>query len=373
MTRKLRVAMIGGGKDAFIGAVHRHAMALDGRYELIAGALSSSPEKSIASGEALGLYKDRNHPDWRSLLADEQRRPAHERVDVVVIVTPNHLHYEVAKAFVDAGFHVACDKPLVHTQAQADELVKLVKERKTAFAVTYNYTGYPMVREARELVKAGAIGKVRKVIVEYHQGWLAGAMERTSNKQSSWRTDPAQSGPGGALGDIGTHAENLLHTITGLEIEQLCAELTSFGAGRTLDDDASVLLRLTGKARGVLMASQIAIGHENDLRIRVFGETGSLDWRQEEPNTLIHSPLDEPPRRLTRGSANLSDVAKRACRLPPGHPEGFIEAFANLYTDLAADLRNNTRSGDYPKVEDGARGVRFVERAVASNGLWIDF
>jgi len=373
---RLRVAMIGGGKDAFIGAVHRHAMALDGRYELTAGALSSSPEKSIASGKELGLQDDRNHPDWRALLTDEQRRHAHERADLVVIVTPNHLHYEVAKAFVDAGFNVACDKPLVHTRAQAEELVQAVKQRNTAFAVTYNYTGYPMVREARELVKAGVIGKIRKVIVEYHQGWLAGAMEHSSNKQSSWRTDPAQSGPGGALGDIGTHAENLLHTITGLEIEQLCAELTSFGAGRTLDDDVSVLLRLTGKARGVLMASQMAIGHENDLRIRVFGEKGSLDWRQEEPNTLIHSPLDEPPRRLTRGSANLSDAAKRACRLPPGHPEGFIEAFANLYTDLAADLKNHTRSGDYPKVEDGARGVRFVERAVASahaGGQWIDF
>jgi len=365
--------MVGGGKDAFIGAVHRHAMALDGRYELVAGAFSSSAEKAIASGKALGIANDRNHPDWRALLADEQRRPASERVDLVVIVTPNHLHFDVAKAFVDAGFHVACDKPLVHTRAQADELVALVKQRGTAFAVTYNYTGYPMVREARELVRSGMIGKVRKVIVEYHQGWLAGAMERVSNKQSSWRTDPAQSGPGGALGDIGTHAENLLHTITGLEIEELCAELTSFGAGRALDDDANILLRMKGGARGVLMASQMVIGHENDLRIRVFGEQGSLDWRQEEPNMLIHSPLDEPPRKLTRGSSNLSDAAKRACRLPPGHPEGFIEAFANLYTDLAADLHNNTRGGDYPHVEDGARGVRFVERAVASKGQWIDF
>ncbi|MBV8503523.1 MAG: Gfo/Idh/MocA family oxidoreductase [Paucibacter sp.] len=373
MNRRLRVAMIGGGKDAFIGAVHRHAMALDGHYKLVSGALSSSPEKSLASGRELGLASDRNHPDWHTLLADEQRRPANERVDLVVIVTPNHLHYEVAKAFVDAGFNVACDKPLVHRWAQAEELAALVKARGTAFAVTYNYTGYPMVREARELVRSGVIGKVRKAIVEYHQGWLAGAMETSSNKQSSWRTDPAQSGPGGALGDIGTHAENLLHTITGQGIEQLCAELSSFGAGRTLDDDASVLLRLEGGARGVLLASQMAIGHENDLRIRVFGERGSLSWQQEDPNVLVHAPLDEAPRKLTRGSANLSEAARRACRLPPGHPEGFIEAFANLYTELAADLHAGTRSGDYPRVEDGARGVRFVERAVASNGRWIAF
>ena len=376
MSRRLRVAMIGGGKDAFIGAVHRHALALDGRYEVVAGALSSTPEKSLTSGRELGLADDRNHADWRALLADELRRPASERVDLVVIVTPNHLHHEVALAFVDAGFHVACDKPLVHTTAQATELVERVAARGTAFAVTYNYTGYPMVREARALVRSGVIGKVRKVIVEYHQGWLAGALESASNKQSAWRTDPARSGPGGALGDIGTHAENLLHTITGLPIEQLCAELSTFGPGRQLDDDVSVLLRMEGGARGVLMASQMAVGHENDLRIRVFGEKGSLDWRQEEPNTLIHSPLDAPPLKLTRGSPSLSESARRACRLPPGHPEGFIEAFANLYSELAADLQGGTRTGDYPRVEDGARGVRFVERAVVSSeagGIWLDF
>ena len=371
MTQRLRVAMVGGGRDAFIGAVHRHAMALDGRYELVAGALSSTHEKALASGRDLGLAEDRIHADWRALLADELRRPAEERVDLVIIVTPNHLHFDVARAFVDAGFHVACDKPLVHGSAQAEELVALVRTRDTAFAVTYNYTGYPMVREARELVRAGVIGKVRKVVVEYHQGWLAGALESASNKQSSWRMDPAQSGPGGALGDIGTHAENLLHTVTGLTIESLCAELSSFGAGRQLDDDASLLLRLSGGARGVLLASQMAVGHENDLRLRVFGERGTLDWRQEDPNVLVHSPLDEPSRRLTRGSAHLSEAARRACRLPPGHPEGFIEAFANLYTELAADLQAGTRSGDYPRVEDGARGVRFIERAVASRGQWV--
>jgi predicted dehydrogenase len=364
--------MVGGGRDAFIGAVHRHAMALDGRYELVAGALSSTPDKALASGRDLGLAEDRIHTDWRALLADEQRRPPEQRVDLVVIVTPNHLHFEVAKAFVGAGFHVACDKPLVHGVAEAEELVSLVKVRGTAFCVTYNYTGYPLVREARELVRSGAIGKVRKVIVEYHQGWLAGALESSSNKQSAWRTDPAQSGPGGALGDIGTHAENLLHTVTGLSIEALCAELSSFGPGRRLDDDASILLRLAGGARGVLLASQMAIGHENDLRLRVFGERGSLSWQQEDPNVLIHAALDQAPRRLTRGSANLSEAARRACRLPPGHPEGFIEAFANLYAELAADLHAGTRSGDYPRVEAGARGVRFIDRAVASRGQWVD-
>ncbi len=365
--------MVGGGRDAFIGAVHRHAIALDGRYELVAGALSSTPEKALASGRDLGLAEDRIHADWRALLADELQRPPEQRIDLVVIVTPNHLHHEVALAFVEAGFHVACDKPLVHSSEQAEELVARVAARGTAFAVTYNYSGYPMVREARELVKGGALGKVRKVVVEYHQGWLAGALEQASNKQSSWRADPALSGPGGALGDIGTHAEHLLSTVTGLAIEQLCAELTSFGPGRSLDDDASVLLRLQGGARGVLLASQMAIGHENDLRIRVFGERGSLDWRQEDPNVLIHSPLDAPARRLTRGSAGLSEAARRGCRLPPGHPEGFIEAFANLYCELAADIQAGTRSGDYPRVADGARGVRFVERAVASQGHWIDF
>ena len=232
MTRRLRYAMVGGGRDAFIGAVHRHAMALDGQYELVAGALSSTPEKSHASGRDLGLADDRNHGTWQELLADELRRPADERIDVAVLVTPNHLHHEVARAFVDAGFHVVCDKPLVHTSAQADELVALVDARGTLFAVTYNYTGYPMVREARELVRSGAIGAVRKVVVEYQQGWLAGALETSTNKQSTWRMDPARSGPGGALADIGSHAENLVSAVTGLELESLCADLTAFGAGR---------------------------------------------------------------------------------------------------------------------------------------------
>jgi predicted dehydrogenase len=372
--RKLRYAMVGGGRDAFIGAVHRHAMALDGQYELVAGALSSTPDKARASGRDLGLDEGRNHGTWRELLADELQRPPAERIDVVSMVTPNHVHYEVARAFVDAGFHVVCDKPLVHTSVQAEDLVARVAAGGTLFAVTYNYTGYPMVREARELVRSGAIGAVRKVMVEYNQGWLAGALESANNKQSAWRVDPALGGPAGAMADIGSHAENLVATVTGLELESLCADLTSFGAGRHLDDDASLLLRFKGGARGVMMASQIAVGHENDLRLRVVGERGTLAWRQEEPNVLMHSPVDGPSRILTRNAPWLSEPARRACRLPPGHPEAFIEAFANVYAGVATDLRARSATGvaataaeaEYPRVEEGARGVRFIEKTVAS-------
>ena len=374
MSRKLRYAMVGGGRDAFIGAVHRHAMALDGHYEFVAGALSSSPEKAQASGRDLGLHDERNHGRWQDLLDDELKRPADERIDVVSIVTPNHLHYEVARAFVDAGFHVVCDKPLVHTSAQADDLVARVAAQGTVFAVTYNYTGYPMVRQAREMVRSGAIGAVRKVIVEYHQGWLATQLEATANKQADWRTDPARSGIAGAIGDIGSHAENLAATVTGLEIESLCADLTSFVPGRRLDDDGNLLLRFTNGARGVLIASQIEVGNENDIRLRVFGERGMLDWRQEDPNHLIHAPLDAPRMILTRNAPWLSDAAKRACRLPAGHPEAFIEAFANLYVGVATDIHARIADGvpaspaeaDYPRIADGARGVRFIEKTVAS-------
>jgi predicted dehydrogenase len=372
--RRLRCAMVGGGRDAFIGAVHRHAMALDGHYELVAGALSSSPEKARASGRDLHLADTRNHPTWQALLEDELKRPADERVDLVSIVTPNHVHYEVARAFVDAGFHVVCDKPLVHTSAQADDLVARVAQRGTLFAVTYNYTGYPMVRQAREMVRAGAIGAVRKVIVEYHQGWLATQLEAGANKQAGWRTDPARSGLAGAIGDIGSHAENLALSVTGLEIESLCADLTSFVPGRRLDDDGNLLLRFAGGARGVLIASQIEAGNENDIRLRVFGERGMLDWRQEDPNHLVHAPIDAPRMILTRNSPWLSDAAKRACRLPAGHPEAFIEAFANLYVGVAADIRSRLAHGvpasaedaDYPRIKDGARGVRFIEKTVES-------
>ncbi|HSW08799.1 Gfo/Idh/MocA family protein [Aquabacterium sp.] len=378
--RKLRCAMVGGGRDAFIGRVHRHAMALDGRIELVAGALSSQPDKAIASGRDLGLRDERNHGSWQALLAHELSLPEHERIDFVSIVTPNHVHYDVAKAFVEAGIHVVCDKPLVHTAEQADALVRAVARRGTVFGVTYNYSGYPMVRQAREMVKAGAIGSIRKVVVEYHQGWLATQVEGGGNKQAEWRTDPARSGVAGAIGDIGSHAENLVSTVTGLEIESLCADLHTFIPGRRLDDDASLLLRFRGGARGALIASQIAAGCENDIRLRVFGSSGLLDWRQEDPNRLVHAPTDAPQQILTRNSPWLSEAARRACRLPAGHPEAFLEAFANIYLGVAADIDARLAgtvadplAADYPRVEDGARGVRFIEttvRSAASDRKW---
>jgi predicted dehydrogenase len=371
--RRLRYAMVGGGRDAFIGGVHRKAAALDGQIELVAGALSSSPYKARASGRDLFLADDRNHGSWQELLADELARPLEQRIDFVSIVTPNHVHYPVAQAFVDAGFHVVCDKPLVHTSIQAQALVDAVARQGTVFGVTYNYTGYPLVRQLRHMVRSGAIGTVRKVVVEYHQGWLATAVESNGSKQAAWRVDPALSGLAGAMGDIGSHAENLLSTVTGLEIEALCADLSAMGAGRTLDDDGNVLLQLSGGARGVLIASQITTGSENDLRIRISGSEGSLSWAQENPNQLLHAPLDGAPRRLTRASAGLCDSATRASRLPAGHPEGFIEAFANVYLGVAADIRARMAgvpadplAADYPRIDAGARGVRFIEKVLES-------
>lgn len=381
--KKLRYAMVGGGQGAFIGAVHRKAMALDGQMELVAGALSSEPERARASGRDLDLREDRNHGRWEDLLADELRRSKDERIDFVSIVTPNHVHFPVARAFAEAGIHVVCDKPLVHTSEEAAELVQVVKRSGSIFGVTYNYTGYPMVREARDMVARGAIGVVRKVIVEYNQGWLATHLEASGQKQADWRTDPARSGVAGAIGDIGSHAENLVATVTGLELESICADLTIFVPGRRLDDDGNVLLRFKNGARGVLIASQIEVGCENDLRLRVFGTTGTLDWRQEEPNRLLHAPIDGPARMLTRGSPWLGEAARRATRLPTGHPEAFIEAFANVYLGVAAHIRAlqagsepDPLDADYPHLEDGARGVRFIEKVVqsaASTAKWTPF
>ena len=371
-TRPLRYAMVGGGRGAFIGIVHRQAMALDGQMQIVSAALSSLPDKALVSGRDIGLPDARNHASWQALLADEVKRPPDERIDFVSIVTPNDLHYPVAKAFTEAGIHVVCDKPLVHTSAQAQDLLQATARAGTVFGVTHNYTGYPMVREARAMVKAGALGAIHKVIVEYHQGWLAPQLQ-TGDTTGAWRTDPARSGPGGALADVGTHAENLLSTVTGLTIDSLCADLTAFIPGRRLDDDGSVLLRFTSGARGVLMASQVETGCENDIRLRVFGSLGSLDWRQEDPNQLVHSPVDGPRRTLTRGSPWLSLSAKNATRLPPGHPEAFIEAFANIYLGVAADIRARQAGtvadplrADYPTLADGARGVRFIEKVLAS-------
>ncbi len=370
MTPPLRYAMVGGGTDAFIGGVHRLAAALDGRAVLTAGALSSTPQRSLDSAKTLGLDPDRSYESYQQLIERETARPETERVDFVSIVTPNHLHHPVAKACLEAGLHVVCDKPFTMTSAEATELRNLAAQRNLVCAVTYNYTGYPLVREMRSLIESGDMGPIRKVYAEYHQGWLATPLENTGMKQASWRADPERAGIAGALGDIGTHAENLVSFVTGLEIESLCADLTSFVPGRALDDDASVLLRFKGGAKGTLTCSQVCVGEENGLTLRVYGETGALIWRQENPNVLQQTFLDGDRRLITRGG-DRSPSATSATRLPPGHPEGFIEAFANIYRGVCdaieakragrADAHNLT-----PTAVDGERGVRFVERCVQS-------
>lgn len=375
-TKKVRLGMVGGGRDAFIGAVHRSAAWLDGLYELCAGALSSTPEKAKASGRELGLPDSRNYGSWEEMLEKESGLPADERVEAVSIVTPNHMHYPVAKAAVEAGFHVICDKPLVHTSEQAEELVQLAKHKNVVFAVTYNYTGYPMVKQARYMVEQGMLGEIRKVVVEYNQDWLATKMEDQGLKQAEWRTDPKRSGIAGVIGDIGSHAENLVATITGLEIQELCADISTFIEGRALDDDGNLLVRYSSGAKGVMFASQISSGCENDLRIRVFGDKAGLTWQQENPNYLSFAPLGEPEQVFKRGNGYLCEAAQAAQRIPPGHPEAFFEAFANLYRNVALTIRAGKTDGDFPNVRDGARGVRFIERTIESgrsSQKWLPF
>lgn len=373
MSTPLSMAMVGGGQDAFIGAVHRMAVRLDDQIRFVAGALSSTPERARASGDALGLRPDRNYPTWQTLIEQETKRSPEERVDLISIVTPNDSHYEIARACVDAGFHVVLDKPMVHSSQQAADLIAAVERAGTVFGVTYNYSGYPLVREARHLVQQGELGTIRKVIVEYNQGWLSTKLEASGQKQAGWRTDPARSGLGGAIGDIGSHAEQLLRFITGLEIESICADLTAFVPGRELDDDVGMLLRFTSGAKGVLVASQVCTGEENNLRIRAWGEQGGLDWRQEQPNELILRKADEPMRHLRPANPYVSPAAAAATRIPAGHPEAFIEAFANIYRGVADAIRacrgENPRDPElpFPDVHDGARGVQFIERAVESS------
>jgi predicted dehydrogenase len=371
MTNKLKAAMIGGGQGAFIGAVHRKAMALDGQIDLVAGALSADPDRALASGRELGL--SRIYPSWQAMLEAEQRLPPDERIDFVSIVTPNHTHFEIARAFAQAGFHIACDKPLCTTSDQARQLIAIAETQKLVFAVTYNYSGYPLVKQARHMVRSGALGDIRKVVVEYTQGWLSSPLERTGHKQAAWRADPATAGIGGAIADIGSHAEHLLHYITGLEIDSLCADLTTFIPGRLLDDDASILLRFKGGARGAILITQVAQGYENDLAIRIHGTSASLAWRQQDPNQLLFRPESGPDQVIRRGHPYLCPEAQAATRLPPGHPEGFIEAFANIYLASAAAIRSaHTRPPsaaipDYPTVLDGARGVWTIEKCVQSS------
>ena len=371
---RIRLGMVGGGNDAFIGGVHRIAARIDDKYELVAGALSSTPEKSLASGEAIGLK--RVYEDFKKMAAREARRK--DGIEAVAIVTPNHVHFQAAREFLKRGIHVICDKPLTSTMPDAKKMVKAVEESDALFILTHNYTGYPMVRQAREMVASGALGKIRVVQVEYPQDWLTVEQDI---KQAQWRTDPARSGAGGSTGDIGTHAFNLACFVTGLEVESLCADLQSFVSGRQLDDNAHVMLRFEGGARGMLWSSQVAPGNENALRIRVYGETGGLEWAQEDPNYLWHTPFGEPKRLITRGGAGAGNAAARVSRIPPGHPEGYLEGFANIYSE-AAEAIIAARDGKeaahevlYPTVYDGLKGMQFVTACVKSsarNGAWID-
>lgn len=369
---RLKLAMIGGGRGAFIGAVHRMAARLDDRYELIGGVFSSDPQRSRDSGADLRLASDRCYATLDDMLLKERERA--DRVDVVAIVTPNHLHHDASKRCLEAGFHVICDKPLTTSLDHAEDLKRLVEQTKRVFAVTYNYSGYPLVRQAREMIASGELGELRVVQTEYAQGWLATPVEASGNKQAQWRVDPERSGVAGAIGDIGTHAFHLTEFVTGTRVAQLAADLSMLVPGRRLDDNGQMLLRFQNGARGSLWASQVAPGNENGLRIRVYGEKAGLEWSQEAPNQLRFTPVGEQPRILSRGGAGLGVAASSATRVPSGHPEGYIEAFAQIYSD-AADLIQASNEGRaaaggallVPTVADGVRGVRFIHAAVASS------
>ena len=364
--------MVGGGRDAFIGGVHRMAMRLDGKIDLVAGAFSSDAEKSKLSGEDLLLDPNRVYPDYRTMVERELSLPVGERIDFVSIVTPNRTHVPVAKAFLQNGFNVVCDKPLAFNLEEALDLEQIVRKTGKVFALTHNYTGYPMVKEARELVRKGELGNLLKVVVEYPQGWLINPIDEEGQKQAAWRTNPEQAGASSCVGDIGTHAENLARYITGLEIDQVCADFTSFVKGRILEDDANMLIRFKGGAKGVLYASQISVGEENSLSIRVYGSKASLEWHQEDPNDLIVKYSDAPRRIYRRGNAYLSDAAKRFTRIPFGHPEAFIEAFANIYLEAARAIEAEVNGEpipadcDFPTVKDGVEGMLFIATAVKS-------
>ena len=372
---RIRLGMVGGGNDAFIGGVHRIAARLDDRYQLVAGALSSTPEKAQASGKALGLAPDRTYDDFRQMAIREARLK--DGIEAVSIVTPNNVHYAAAREFLKRGIHVICDKPLTSTLADARKLVKAAESSSALFVLTHNYTGYPMVRQAREMVAAGELGNIRVVQVEYPQDWLT---VHQDFKQAEWRTDPERSGAGGSTGDIGTHAFNLAGFVTGLEVESLAADIQAFVEGRQVDDNAHVLLRFKGGARGMLWSSQVAPGNENALRLRVYGDKGGLEWAQEDPNYLWYSPLGEHRQLITRNGAGAGEAAARMSRIPPGHPEGYLEGFANIYSEAAdaivAHRQGNTPSAEvqFPTVQDGLKGVRFIDacvRSSARNAAWI--
>jgi predicted dehydrogenase len=376
--RRLRLGMVGGGEGAFIGAVHRIAARLDDHFELVAGALSAEPQRAARSGAALGLDSQRCYVSFDEMARAERQRS--DPIDAVAIVTPNHLHVPVATAFLRQGFHVICDKPLASTLADALALRDLARSSGKLFCLTHNYTGYPLVRHARAMVAAGALGELRLVQVEYPQEWLTEPIEQQGQKQAEWRCDPARSGAGGCLGDIGTHAYQLANYVTGLTLDQLCAELTAFVPGRRLDDNVNMLLRYQGGAKGMLWASQVAPGHENGLRLRVYGTRGGIEWVQAEPNTLVHSPLGESRRLVTRGSPAADASAARLTRIPSGHPEGYLEGFANLYSEAAQAIRALDAGRpipaevEFPGLDDGLKGMAFIEAAVksaAAGAVWV--
>jgi predicted dehydrogenase len=374
--RRIRLGMVGGGEGAFIGAVHRIAARLDDHYELVAGALSSEPGRALRSAAAIGL--PRAYPDVATMAREEAARP--DGIEAVAIVTPNDQHAPAAEAFLRAGIHVICDKPVTTTLAEAQRLKAIVQETGKLFAVTHNYTGYPMVRHARQMVREGALGELRVVQVEYAQDWLTERLEATGQKQAAWRTDPKRSGAGGCIGDIGTHAFNLLHYVTALKTSELAAELSTFVEGRALDDNVQVMLRLAGGARGSLWASQVAPGNENGLRLRVYGSRGGIEWAQEHPNQLRHAPFGEPVRTVSRGTGAVLADGQRVSRLPSGHPEGYLEAFATIYAEIAQAIRA-LRAGvatpagvDFPTLDDGIEGLAFIEAALRSSadgGRWV--
>ncbi len=375
---RIRLGMVGGGRDAFIGGVHRIASRIDDHYQLVAGAFSSTAEKSLASGRDLGLPDDRIYGSFTDMAKREARLKS--GIQAVAIVTPNHMHYPAAREFLKRGIHVICDKPLTSNLADAKKLAKVAKASNALFVLTHNYTGYPMVRQAREMIAAGELGEIRLTQVEYAQDWLSTKLEDEGQKQAAWRSDPNQSGAGGSTGDIGTHAFNLACFMSGLQVETIAADLDCFVPGRVLDDNAHVMIRWQGGAKGTLWSSQVAPGNENALRIRIYGSKGGIEWAQEDPNYLWYTPLGEPKRLITRGGAGSGAAAGRVSRIPPGHPEGYLEGFANIYTEAAAAIRAKQQgvTADseiiYPSIDDGVLGVAFVDACVRSskrNAAWV--
>jgi len=374
------MGMIGGGTGSFIGDVHRKAASIDGMIDLVCGAFSSTKDKSISSGKELGIPNERAYESFEEMIIEEAKLPEEERMDFVAIVTPNHMHFPPAKMALEYGFHVICDKPLCLTLEEAFELEKIVQSSGKIFALTHNYTGYPMVKQAKAMIAKGDLGAIRKVNVHYLQGWLATAVEKTGQKQAAWRVDPKRSGIGGALGDIGTHAENLIEYMTGIQIEAIAADLTAFGDGRSLDDDGNVLLRFENGAKGIMSFSQIATGEENNLGIKIYGTKGSAEWYQENPNQLIVKWLDQPKQIYTPGGNGTYPESSEYVRIPAGHPEGYLEGFATIYRSFAKELfavksgKSFSINPDFPTVTDGVRGMKFIYAAVESsnnNASWV--